>query len=301
MTDHTALSGSAARPRTLVVIGAESDIGADLVEVLRSAGDRVITCGRGDAVDVRADLATTRGRASLVAAVEQLAPDGLDGAALVAEVDDPGPVSVAVNYFGTVAVLDGLRPLLARRPAPRATVVTSAASLSAGDLEIVDACLAGEEAAARAAAGSAVVQGRGSVVYRSTKIALNRWVRRQAAETRWAGAGIILNAVAPGVVASGPAAGGTPGTTAGSAAQAQFLAAGVPQPLGTPGPLRAVTSTIAWTLGEANAFMTGQVLFVDGGADAVLRGEVPYENGVRHSPAAVARMVFWGAVARLRR
>ncbi|PFG41081.1 NAD(P)-dependent dehydrogenase (short-subunit alcohol dehydrogenase family) [Georgenia soli] len=297
MTDHTAPPASAARPRTLVVTGAETPIGADLVVLLRSAGDRVITCGRGDAVDVRADLSTARGRASLVAAVERLAADGLDGAALVAEVDEPGPPSVAVNYFGTITVLDGLRPLLARRPAPRATVVTSAAALSAGDLEIVDACLAGEEASARAAAGAAVVQGRGSVVYRSTKIALNRWVRRQAAEARWAGAGITLNAVAPGVVES-PASGEAP---AGSAVQAQYVALALPQPLGTAGPVRAVTSAIAWTLAEENAFMTGQVLFVDGGTDAVLRGEGPYEDGVRHSPAALGRMLFRAAVERLRR
>ncbi|WP_418605291.1 SDR family oxidoreductase [Georgenia sp. SUBG003] len=243
---------------------------------------------------MRAELGTARGRASLVAAVARLAPEGLDGAALVAETDTPGPASVAVNYFGTVAVLEGLRPLLARRPAPRATVVTSAAALSAGDLEIVDACLAGDEATARASAGVAVVQGRGSVVYRSTKIALNRWVRRQAAETRWASAGITLNAVAPGVVDS-PA-----GTRSGTATQAQFLALGLPQPLGMPGPVRAVTSAIAWTLAEENASMTGQVLFVDGGADAVLRGEGPYENGVRHSPAAVGRMLLRAAVARLR-
>jgi NAD(P)-dependent dehydrogenase (short-subunit alcohol dehydrogenase family) len=297
VTDLAVSPGSAAPVRTHVVTGAESAVGAALVELLRAAGDRVITCGTGDSVDVRADLATSRGRASLVAEVARLAPDGLDGVALVAETDEPGPAAVALNYFGTVAVLGGLRPLLARRAAPRATVVTSAAALSAGDLEIVDACLAGDEATARATAGAAVVQGRGSVVYRSTKIALNRWVRRQAADGRWAGAGITLNAVAPGVVDS-PA---EPGTTPALATQAQFLALGLPQPLGMPGPVHAVASTIAWTLAEENAFMTGQVLFVDGGADAVLRGEAPYENGVRHSPAAVGRMLFRAAVSRLRR
>jgi NAD(P)-dependent dehydrogenase (short-subunit alcohol dehydrogenase family) len=297
VTDLAVPDGPAAPVRTHVVVGTDSAVGADLVEVLRSAGDRVITCGTGDAVDVHADLATSRGRAALVAEVARLAPDGLDGVALVAETDEPGPAAVAMNYFGTVAVLSGLRPLLARRPAPRATVVTSAAALSAGDLELVGACLAGDEATARASAGVAVVQGRGSVVYRSTKIALNRWVRRQASEPRWAGAGITLNAVAPGVVDSPT----SPGATPARATQAQFVALGLPQPLGMPGPVRAVTSAIAWTLAEQNAFMTGQVLFVDGGADAVMRGEGPYEDGVHHTPAAVGRMLFRAAVARLRR
>jgi len=297
VTDHAVPQSPAAHRRTHVVTGADSGIGAELVGLLRSAGDRVITCGLGGGADVRADLATTSGRAALVTAVERLAPDGVDGVALVAGIDDRGPATVSVNYFGTIAVLDGLRPLLARRPAPRATVVTSASSLSAGDLAIVEACLAGDEAAARAAAGGAAGRGRGAVIYRSTKIALNRWVRRQAADARWAGAGITLNAVAPGVVDTETAR----RTMLGNAAQARILAEALPQPLGIPGPVRAVASAIAWTLAEENAFMTGQVLFVDGGADAVLRGEGPYEDGVRYSPAAVARMVFWSAVARLRR
>lgn len=297
MTEDAVPLSPATPRRTHVVTGADSGIGAELVGLLRSAGHRVITCGLDDSVDVRADLATTSGRTALVAAVEQLSPDGVDGVALVAGTDDRGPGTVSVNYFGTTAVLDGLRPLLARRPAPRATVVTSASALSAGDLTIVEACLAGDEAAARAAAGGAAVRGRGGVIYRSTKIALNRWVRRQAADDRWAGAGITLNAVAPGVVATETAR----RTVLGSAAQARVLAEALPQPLGMPGPVRAVASAIAWTLAEENAFMTGQVLFVDGGADAIVRGEGPYEDGVRYSPAAVARMVFWSAVARLRR
>jgi hypothetical protein len=51
--------------------------------------------------------------------VRALAPDGLDGvvacAGLGPHVADRA-LLVAVNYFGAVALLDGLRPLLAGRP-----------------------------------------------------------------------------------------------------------------------------------------------------------------------------------------
>ena len=41
----------------------------------------------------------------------------------------PTAKTVAINYFGTLATLEGLRPLLVDSPAPRAVAVTSMASL----------------------------------------------------------------------------------------------------------------------------------------------------------------------------
>jgi NAD(P)-dependent dehydrogenase (short-subunit alcohol dehydrogenase family) len=46
----------------------------------------------------------------------------------------------------------------------------------------------------------------------------------------------------------------------------------MPQPLGFPGPVEAVASLLEWTVSPDNSFMTGQLLFIDGGAEAVLRG-----------------------------
>ncbi|GAA3989839.1 hypothetical protein [Thermobifida alba] len=47
----------------------------------------------------------------------------------------------------------------------------------------------------------------------------------------------------------------------------------MPQPMGFPGPVAAVAAALEWTVSPDNSFMTGQVLYVDGGADAVLRGD----------------------------
>jgi hypothetical protein len=48
------------------------------------------------------------------------------------------------------------------------------------------------------------------------------------------------------------------------------------------------------------AFVTGQVLWVDGGAEVTLRGEAPFATGVRYGPLRMARMVVWTIIGRIR-
>lgn len=296
-SERARAGGNEHEDRTYVVTGADSGIGAVLADQLAAAGASVIRCGVGPGVDVQADLATAEGRRALVRQAVALADSGIDGIALVAGIGEPKPATVRLNYFGTLALLGLFRPELARRPNPRAVVVSSASSLSAGDADLVDMCLRGDEAAAARTAERLVRSGRGSVIYRSTKIALNRWLRRNAGSSDWAGAGIPLNAVAPGIVDTRTAR----ETMLSDPARAKVLADALPQPLGMPGPVEAVTGAIGWLLSPSASFVTGQVLFVDGGAEVSLRGEGPYRDGVRYGPVRMGRMVFWTLWGRLRR
>ena len=117
--------------RTYVVTGAASGIGAATASYLRERGSRVIGCDLHDA-DVIADLATIEGRAKLVEGVIRLSGGRID--AIVANAGGgPAETMVALNFFGSVATLEGLRPTLASSPAPRAVMVSSVASL--GPLE----------------------------------------------------------------------------------------------------------------------------------------------------------------------
>jgi len=103
--------------------------------------------------------------------------------------------TIAINYFGAVATLEGLRPLLANSPRPRAVAICSTAALLPTDDAVVNACLAGNEVLALAE-----MRARPQTAYMSSKRALSLWLRRAAVADRWAGAGILLNGVAPGVM-----------------------------------------------------------------------------------------------------
>jgi NAD(P)-dependent dehydrogenase (short-subunit alcohol dehydrogenase family) len=165
-----------------------------------------------------------------------------------------------VNYFGAIATLEGLRPLLLQSASPRAVVVASSSVVHPVDDEIVDACLAGSEDRAAAAPAAST-----PIVYASSKRALARWVRRNAPNETWAGAGIPLNAIAPGTVV-------TPLTAPllADARAAAYVDRTVPMPLAGHATPEEIAPLLDWLSSPENTQVTGQVIFIDGGADAVL-------------------------------
>ncbi len=257
--------------RTYVVTGAASGIGRATVHLLTALDHVVVTLDRHDA-DVVADLSTPAGRAEAVEGVRAATGGIVDAVIASAGLALPEPATVAVNYFGTVATLEGLRPMLAAGTHPRAVVVSSMASFQANDAALVDACLAGDEPhALEVAAKLAGAEDTANLIYSSTKAALNRWMRRVATTPEWAGAHVPLNAVGPGVVLTPMTEGWTS-----SAEGRAFLEQVVPMPLtGFMAPEQ-VAAVLVFLASEENSAMTGQVVFVDGGSDVVLRGETAW-------------------------
>jgi NAD(P)-dependent dehydrogenase (short-subunit alcohol dehydrogenase family) len=184
---------------TIVVTGSSGGIGRATVARLETAGHRVIGVDVRDA-EITADLATPEGRDSMVRDVERACGGVLDGLVAGAGVSGaPGPVVASVNYFGAIATLERLRAMLAAGTAASAVAISSnSTTTQAGySLELVDACLRGDEDEARRLAAS---DESGINTYPATKLALARWVRRQAVGPDWIGAGIRLNAIAPGFI-----------------------------------------------------------------------------------------------------
>ena len=249
--------------RTYVVTGSASGIGAATYVHLEKLGHRVVGVDVHDA-DVVVDLSTPEGRAALIPEVKALTGGRVDAVVANAGLALPEPVTVAVNFFGAVATLQGLRPQLLHSPAPRAVATASMAVLMPVDEAIVTACLAGDEPAALAAAAKADPQ----TIYSSTKRALARWVRRYAPTPDWAGAGIPLNAVGPGIVVT-PMVEAMIETEEGRRA----LDEKVPMPLHGYGSGEDIAALLAWLTSVENTMVTGQVVFIDGGSDAVLRGD----------------------------
>jgi NAD(P)-dependent dehydrogenase (short-subunit alcohol dehydrogenase family) len=249
--------------RRYVVTGAASGIGATARTLLEAAGHEVIGVDRRD-TEIAVDLSTAEGRRSMVEQVEARV-DGLEGVLAIAGLSGQSgnaELIIRVDYFGAVATLEGLRPLLTRGSSPRAATVASIALLREPTDAIVNACLAGDEA------GAVDQRGEDShAAYTSSKLALGRWVRREAPSKEWAGAGIPLNAVGPGIINT-PMAAYLIDTPEARAATAQNFH----QPLGTNGEPEHVASLLAWLTSADNGFVTGQIIFADGGYEAATRG-----------------------------
>lgn len=256
--------------RTAVVTGSASGIGLATARLLMDRGDRVIGVDRAGG-DVTADLATPEGRQAAVAGVLERAGGQVDVVVACAGLSGVDPLLVAVNFFGVTELLEGLRPALAAAEAPRAVAVASISSTHPVDDEVVAACLAGDEPAALAAAGRAVEEGRGFQLYPASKSALVQWLRRTAVAPGWADAGIPLNAVAPGVVL-------TPMVVELFADEGMraVMDQAVPMPLNGYSEPEVIARALAWMVSPENTHATGQVLFVDGGAEATLRGPAAF-------------------------
>ncbi len=250
----------------VVITGGASGIGAASADRLRHDGFRVITIDLHDA-DVVADLGSPDGRSQAVAAAIDQCEGELSGLVTCAGVaglpDRLGSLLVSINYFGTVALLEGLRPLLASSGGAAVAISSNATTVQPGvPLPIIDACLAGDEENARALADQA-----GSIpTYAATKLAVAHWVRRNAVGAEWAGAGIRLNAVAPGMVE-------TPLLHEGQAdPRVAPMLAMLPLPIGRAGTPSEIAALVALLIGPDGGFFCGSVLFCDGGSDALLRG-----------------------------
>jgi len=247
---------------TIVITGSAGGIGSATRQRLEAADHTVIGVDVRDA-EVIADLSTETGRQAMAEAVEKRCDGVLDGVVAGAGVSGAaGELVVAINYFGAVATLDLLRPLLARGTRPAAVAISSNSTTTQAGYpdDVVQACLDGDEARARELAAA---DPSGVAIYPAAKLALARWVRRQAVAEAWIGAGIRLNAIAPGFVQ-------TP-MTAGSEDFILGLGDIYPIPLGRAGRADEVAGLLTYLLGPDAGFFVGSFVTMDGGTDAALR------------------------------
>lgn len=255
--------------RTYVVTGAASGIGLATVKMIEAYGDKAIGVDIKDC-QVIADLSTRQGREEAVEKVTTLTDGLVDAVIANAGLGLSIAKTVSVNFFGAIEFIEGMRPALLKSKSPRVVATSSMASLMPNDAQLVDLMLAGNEAKAVERAQLLVNQGGGAeaLIYGSSKRALSRWIRRECIKPEWAGAGIPMNAVGPGIVK-------TPMVSEMIATpeSREYLAKVVPMPLNGYIEPEEVASLILWLASETNAHTTGQTIYIDGGSDAVIRGE----------------------------
>jgi NAD(P)-dependent dehydrogenase (short-subunit alcohol dehydrogenase family) len=247
---------------TICVTGTASGIGAATKAKLVAQGHRVIGVDLRDA-DVCGDLSKPADRQRIVDEVTALCGGVLDGLVPCAGVSNPAPneLKVRVNFYGTLAITNGLRPALERGTNPAVVMISSNSTTMTPGLSL-------EEAFAYLNEDEEAVVARHNVrdeyiAYPAGKLAIAFWVRMQSAD--WIKSGIRLNAVAPGVIDTGMT---RPLLDMPDVKKSLEM---IPIPRGRWGKPEEIASAVAFLLSDESSYVVGQILFVDGGTDALLQ------------------------------
>jgi NAD(P)-dependent dehydrogenase (short-subunit alcohol dehydrogenase family) len=242
--------------------GGATGIGAAIKEQLRADGHQVIVVDLKEG-DVCADLSTLSGRQNAIDGIRALAADGLDGLIPCAGLGPsvrPLSLITRVNYFGAVAVVEGLLDLVVKRKGSIVMISSNSASMTGHD-DYVDLLLADKESAA-----ADLIDGKDAhTAYAGSKLALSCWMRRIAPD--YARQGVRINAVAPGII-------DTPLSSKVLADKdlGQLMKDfGDSVPLGAIGQPQQIAEVVTFLLSGKSSFMSGSMVFVDGGHDAMLR------------------------------
>lgn len=248
-----------------VITGAATGIGAAVRKKLAQDGHQIVSVDIREDVDVIADLSTPEGRAAALNRLTRETADGIDGlvtcAGLGPHVTPTAPIA-RLNYFGTIAMLQGLRAALARRHGA-IVIIASNTIATVSPSAYTDALLAQDERSATDIASAL----DGQSVYAQGKLALVHWMRRHTDEL--AQDGIRINAVAPGYTR-------TPLTEAGLSNPEygplidEFLQS---IPLKREAQPEEIASAICFLLRREASYVNGAVLYVDGGYDAKFRSD----------------------------
>lgn len=249
--------------------GAASGMGKASAERLRTAGHTVIGIDLKEG-DVVADLSTSAGRSDAVRQTLERAGGRLDGAVLAAGL---GPVPgmeqtiAEVNVRGVIELLEGWRPALAAAGNSKVVVFgsNSTTATPAVPMSAVAAFLAGNIGKGVKRAGR-IRQAAAPFTYAASKIAVTRWARRNAVTPEWAGAGIRLNVLAPGAVA-------TPLLDTQLESREGKRVRDFPVPIGGFGDPGQIAEWVEFMLSPAADFLVGSVVVVDGGSEAWFRAD----------------------------
>jgi NAD(P)-dependent dehydrogenase (short-subunit alcohol dehydrogenase family) len=264
--------------RTIVVTGATSGMGEATAARLRAAGCRVIGVSRSSD-DVKADLSVPEDRKRAVAEILEMTGGKIDAYVANAGISRSSGNErkvMALNYFGAIEPVLDLREALARGTSPAVVLVTSWAMLRTFvNAEALEACLAHDEQRAlhlveTDPAASGPPSGRPA--YATAKAALARKGRELCWQPEWAEAGITINQVCPGLTVTPLVA---PEMAMPGGAERMLRAS--PSPTGRLAQADDMADVISFFAEGRGRYVSGLVIFVDGGLEAKRRPDLPLE------------------------
>lgn len=250
----------------IVITGSASGIGKATAEKLAAQGDRIIGIDIRDA-EIIADLSSPEDRKKAIAMATEQSGGKIDGLVLSAGlsgVTSPGDTTLSVNYFGSVDLLEGLSPAMEGQANPCAIGLVSNSSQFGVDYDdpMVLALLEGDEDKCR----NMVMELDRGAAYRFSKHALARIIRHRAIE--WGPRGIRVNGIVPGMTATPMVA-----EIMEDKEMGPFVDM-IPCPLGRKGTAAEMAGVIDFLLSDAAAYITGSMIWVDGGTDAAIRPDL---------------------------
>ncbi len=258
------------------ITGGSSGIGAQTLKLLKERGHEVVNIDMKGG-DIEVNLATKEGRQKTIDELHRMHPEGLDGMILNAGVSaacgNPELI-ISLNYFATTELGRGTYDLLEKKHG--AIVVTSSNTISQGHIRMDIANLLNNNNDDEQRVLSIISKmdksdlGTCHALYVATKYALARWVRRHSAS--FAANGVRINAVAPGNVNTAMTAVLTPDV------KMAYNALPVPTRYGHEALMEAdeIASVIVFLASDEARGVCGNIMFVDGGTDALLNTEKVY-------------------------
>jgi len=250
-----------------VVTGSASGIGAAIARRLSARGHSVLTVDLRNA-QIEVDLGTSTGRQRAIDEIRSCAPNGIEGLSLCAGVSGyakPIDLVPRVNFFGVTRLVEGLRTALRPNGGTILIINSQSATMRSWNqphqVRYIEAMLADDEPKAVALAASQSEL----EIYAVAKWALGLWMRRQMAP--FARHAVRINAIAPGFTRTGL----TDRLINDPALQSHLKTFVASIPLGFTAEPDDIADAAEFLHGAQARFVTGAVVFVDGGHDALMR------------------------------